>query len=136
MECFVIIVNGWLEAVNYYHKALHLGCCSSPRSASAFVNENTQRMFQNYWYHSKTNNIKILQVKWSGVVIMGKSEDIDKCLNMLKNDKFKKVNDNPIKTIESKIQRSVCKVKNKRTKRRIFKNIIYWFLSWKNVWHC
>ena len=21
-------------AVNYYHKALHLGCCSSPRSAS------------------------------------------------------------------------------------------------------
>ena len=27
MECFVIIVN-------YYHKALHLGCCSSPRSAS------------------------------------------------------------------------------------------------------
>ena len=28
MECFV-------KAVNYYHKALHLGCCSSPRSASA-----------------------------------------------------------------------------------------------------
>ena len=24
-----------LEAVNYYHKALHLGCCSSPRSAFA-----------------------------------------------------------------------------------------------------
>ena len=24
-----------LPAVNYYHKALHLGCCSSPRSASA-----------------------------------------------------------------------------------------------------
>ena len=22
------------EAVNYYHKALHLGCCSSPRSTS------------------------------------------------------------------------------------------------------
>ena len=32
MECFVIIVNDL--AVNYYHKALHLGCCSSPRSAS------------------------------------------------------------------------------------------------------
>ena len=27
--------NSWrLEAVNYYHKAFHLGCCSSPRSAS------------------------------------------------------------------------------------------------------
>ena len=24
-----------LEAVNYYHKALHLGCSSSPRPASA-----------------------------------------------------------------------------------------------------
>ena len=24
-----------LPAVNYYHKALHLGCCSSPRSATA-----------------------------------------------------------------------------------------------------
>ena len=28
MEHFAIIVNG------YYHKALHLGCCSSPRSTS------------------------------------------------------------------------------------------------------
>ena len=28
MECFVIIVNG------AYYKALHLGCCSGPRSAS------------------------------------------------------------------------------------------------------
>ena len=26
-----------LKAVNYYHKALRLGCCSSPRSASARV---------------------------------------------------------------------------------------------------
>ena len=24
-----------LQAINYYYKALHLGCCSSPRSASA-----------------------------------------------------------------------------------------------------
>ena len=39
MECFVIIVNGWkLPAVNYYHKTLHLGCCSSPRSASDYGN--------------------------------------------------------------------------------------------------
>ena len=32
MERFVIIVNGW----KHYHKALHLGCCSSPRSASEY----------------------------------------------------------------------------------------------------
>ena len=37
MKRFLIIVNGWkpltIIAVNYYQKALHLGCCSSPRSA-------------------------------------------------------------------------------------------------------
>ena len=33
MEHSVIIVNG-CKAVNCYHKELHLGCCSSPRSAS------------------------------------------------------------------------------------------------------
>ena len=32
MERFVIIA----AAVNYYHKALHLGCCSSPRPASDY----------------------------------------------------------------------------------------------------
>ena len=39
MERFGIIVNGFqLSAVTYYHKALHLGCCSSPRSASEMLN--------------------------------------------------------------------------------------------------
>ena len=28
------IITKWLEAVYYYQKALHLGCCSSPTSAS------------------------------------------------------------------------------------------------------
>ena len=32
MERFVIIVNS--EAVNYYRKRLHFGCCRSPRSVS------------------------------------------------------------------------------------------------------
>ena len=35
MERFVIIVNG--QAVDYYHKALHLVCCSSSRSASDYL---------------------------------------------------------------------------------------------------
>ena len=37
MELFVIIVNGFQSltiitksSINYYHKELHLGCCSSP----------------------------------------------------------------------------------------------------------
>ena len=32
MDHFVIIVKA--SSVNYYHKALYLGCCSSPRSDS------------------------------------------------------------------------------------------------------
>ena len=34
-----------LPAVNYYHKALHVGCCSSPRSGSTLKdqNKNAQR---------------------------------------------------------------------------------------------
>ena len=35
IEGFVIIV----EAVNYYHKVLHLGCWSSPRSACSICNQ-------------------------------------------------------------------------------------------------
>ena len=30
----VLAIMFWLPAVDYYHKALHLGCCSSSRSAS------------------------------------------------------------------------------------------------------
>ena len=43
MERFVIIVNG---AVNYYHKALHLGCCSSPRSVSVHIPYHEQQKKQ------------------------------------------------------------------------------------------
>ena len=38
MEPLVIIDNG-LEAVNFYHKVLHLGCCSSPRFTSDYIQE-------------------------------------------------------------------------------------------------
>ena len=41
MERFVIIVNGFQD----YHKALHLGCCSSPRSASG-NNDNLHQLDQ------------------------------------------------------------------------------------------
>ena len=44
MERFVIIVKR-LEAVNYYHKALHLGCCSSPRAASDGIPWGNSRIF-------------------------------------------------------------------------------------------
>ena len=35
-----------LKAVNYYHKALHLGCCSSPRSASGDCNMDAITLLQ------------------------------------------------------------------------------------------
>ena len=38
-------------AVNYYHKELHLGCCSSPRSASDNSND----------FHFVRNNIGLLK---------------------------------------------------------------------------
>ena len=41
MEHFVITVNGW-KPFNYYHKAFHLGCCSSPRSASGQITESVR----------------------------------------------------------------------------------------------
>ena len=40
MERFVLIL-----AVNYYHKALHLGCCSCPRSASVFYRTHPDDCF-------------------------------------------------------------------------------------------
>ena len=52
MECFVIIVN-------YYHKALHLGCCSSPRSASEIYNR-----YGKLWIMSQIIQILILWFEW------------------------------------------------------------------------
>ena len=57
-----------LEAVNYYYKAFHLGCCSSPRSTSWFLWRfrnhfpvllqlfyfNFQKLF---WNHSENNRL-------------------------------------------------------------------------------
>ena len=46
MELFVIM----LEAVNYYHKVLHVECCSSPRSASenGSIKSNVYRILCNF----------------------------------------------------------------------------------------
>ena len=35
-----------LKAANYYHKALHLGCCCSPRSASAYNGKTGRRLIE------------------------------------------------------------------------------------------
>ena len=59
MECFVIIVNG---LVNYYQKALHLGCCSSHRSTSDYI--ETHVMFSIFVSMSRSGSIHFVCI-WS-----------------------------------------------------------------------
>ena len=47
---------------------------------------------------------------------MDSSKYTEKCLGILENDEFAKINDVPTKRLESEIQRSVRKWKNKITK--------------------
>ena len=53
-----------LPAVNYYHKAPHLGCCSNPRSASDFhirliqqIATNCQNCVKNAPKIAKSQNV-------------------------------------------------------------------------------
>ena len=47
---------------------------------------------------------------------MDSSKYTEKCLGLLKNDRFAKINDDPAERIESKIQRCVRKLKSKIAK--------------------
>ena len=47
------------EAVNYYHKALHLGCCSSPRSASEKRSKRKKKISTKVFY---VNGFMLLRV--------------------------------------------------------------------------
>ena len=53
-----------LEAVNYYHKALHLGCCSSPVFASVYTNLycKTSRKFYQQFTKNKLKSAENEQV--------------------------------------------------------------------------
>ena len=48
--------------------------------------------------------------------IIDHSKYTEKCIELLENDRFAKVNDDPTKRIESKIQICVPKLKSKITK--------------------
>ena len=61
--------------------------------------------------------MKVLkQDKGCGVVIKDSSQYMNKCLNMLNNDNFIKLTDEPTKSIEGKIQRAIRKIKSKLSK--------------------
>ena len=66
---------------------------------------------------SNNEKIKVLkQDKGRGVVIMDSSQYMNKCLNILNNDNFIKLTDDPTKSIEGKIQRGIRKIKSKVSK--------------------
>ena len=66
---------------------------------------------------SNNEKIKVLkQDKGREVVIMDSSQYMNKCLNMLNNDDFIKLTDDPTKSIEGKMQRAIRKIKSKLNK--------------------
>ena len=65
---------------------------------------------------SKRDDIILLKLdKGRGVVVMDRSKYTVKCLEMLSTKRFTVVEDDPIKTLESKIQRILRKLKSKIT---------------------
>ena len=53
------------------------------------------------------------QDKGRGVVVMSKHKYIEKCMSFLTTKQFKQVDSNPTKILESKVQRSLRKLKSK-----------------------
>ena len=53
------------------------------------------------------------QDKGRGVVVMDKHKHIEKCMSFLTTKQFKQVDSDPTKTLESKVQRSLRKLKSK-----------------------
>lgn len=61
------------------------------------------------------------QDKGRGIVIMDKNKYTSKCLNILNTPQFKKLNRDPTKPLEEKIQRAVRKVKNRVSKQEYYR---------------
>ena len=63
---------------------------------------------------SNNKDIAILkQDKGSGVVILNRSKNIEKCLSIVNNSQFLRVDKDPTVYIERKIQRTLGKIKDK-----------------------
>ena len=61
----------------------------------------------------KENIVILKQDKGRGVVIMNRSDYIKKCDDFLATDNFQKLNSNPTKSFQSKVQRTLNSMKNK-----------------------
>ena len=53
------------------------------------------------------------QDKECGVVIMNYSKYLEKCLSILQGKQFMKLDYHPTSKLESKVQRTLCKIKSK-----------------------
>ena len=75
------------------------------------------------------------QDKELGVVIMDKLKYHEKCLMILGNENFIKLDRNPTNKTEEKIQRILRKMKNKKITTRVLIFISKWILSRQVLWN-
>ena len=75
------------------------------------------------------------QDKELGVVIMDKLKYHEKCLMILENENFIKLDRNPTNKTEEKIQRILRKMKNKKITTRVLIFISKWILSRQVLWN-
>ena len=66
------------------------------------------------------------QDKGRGIVIIERNRYTNKCLNILNTEQFRKLDEDPTKSIEAKIQRDVGKIKKPPVKLRIYENLSNW----------
>ena len=59
-----------------------------------------------------TNIILLLQDKGRGIVIIDRKKYTEKCMDMLNTKQFHKLDKDPTKIIETKVQRAVRKIKD------------------------
>ena len=75
------------------------------------------------------------QDKELGVVIMDKLKYHEKCLMILENENFIKLDRNPTNKTEEKIQRILRKMKIKKITTRVLIFISKWILSRQVLWN-
>ena len=75
------------------------------------------------------------QDKELGVVIMDKLKYHEKCLMILENENFIKLDRNPTNKTEEKIQRILRKMKHKKITTRVLIFISKWILSRQVLWN-
>ena len=75
------------------------------------------------------------QDKERGVVIMDKLKYHEKCLMILENENFIKLDRSPTNKTEEKIQRILRKMKNKKITTRVLMFISKWILPRQVLWN-